>query len=497
MNKHEPLSAEWLRKYRRGELSQDERVRLEALRTQDPFVADALEGVEKLSSDEYATDVTTLRTQLAKRISRRAPLRTGWWPVAASLVVLAIASFLLYTYLATPAAERLSDAAVLEDSVEALAFRPGGDDRQNNSLPSSEKAVTSPLKTTQTRNEPPGVASDPDSGGEETFDAAPNPKDQQTSQEFASEGQQDSAEEDLVLLPVRRPPPDYLSGAPAIGQGRVVPASRTAPVAIDGKGPSQEMSSTSSNRGDELTNADQSSRRAPQPSSERGRRMTLGDQPPVAKESGPENPSPESAPSASPRKVATGQVVDEDTNEPLPGVNVLRLGSNAGTLTDLDGRFSLAIPEQADSLAFNAVGYTTKEVTIRAGDSSYVRLTPDVLALSEVVVVGYGESRHNNSENTFSGAQPIGGLRSFRRYLRDNQRHPADWSGKTVTVRVRFAVGVNGTLRNFSILRSGGEWLDQEAIRLIKDGPAWTAAERDGEKIAQTKTVKLKFKLQQ
>ena len=489
MNKHEPLSAEWLRKYRRGELSQDERVRLEALRTQDPFVADALEGVEKLSSDEYATDVTKLRTQLAKRISRRAPLRTGWWPVAASLVVLAIASFLLYTYLAIPAAERLSDAAVPEDSVEALAFRPGGDDRQNNSLPSSEKAVTSPLKTTQTRNEPPGVASDPDSGGEETFDAAPNPKDQQTSQEFASEGQQDAAEEDLVLLPARRPP---LTEAPA---KKVVSGSRTAPVAIIRKGPSQEMSSASSNRGDELANADQSLRRAPQPSSERGRRMTLGDQPPVAKESGPENLSPESTPLGLPTEVATGQVVDEETNEPLPGVNVLRLGSNAGTVTDLDGRFSLAIPEQADSLAFNAVGYTTKEVTIRAGDSSYVRLTPDVQALSEVVVVGYGESGHSNSENTFSGAQPIGGLRSFRRYLRDNQRYPADWSGKTVTVRVRFAVGANGTLRNFSVLRSGGEWFDQEAIRLIEDGPAWRAAERDGEKIAQTKSVRVKFKL--
>ena len=512
MSKHEPLSAAWLRKYRQGELSKDERVRLEALRTQDPFVADALEGIEKLSSDEYATDVPALRTQLAKRTGKRTrhltgsrltgsrltgSRLTGWWPVAASLVLLAIASFLLYTYLATPAAERLSNAAVLEDSAESLAFRSGEHDRQSNSLPWKEKAVLSPREATQAMTEPPVVASDPDSGEEETSDAVPYPIDEQTSQTFSTEAQQDSAEEGLLALPARRPQLDHLTGAPAIGEGEVVPGTRTAPVAIVRKGPSQEMSSTSSRGGNELVNADQSSQRAPRQSSERGRRTTLGDRPPVAQESDSANPSPESTPLGLPTKVATGQVVDEETNEPLPGVNVLRLGSNTGTVTDLDGRFSLVLSDEADSLAFNSIGYTTKEVTIRAGDSSYVRLTPDTQALSEVVVVGYGESRVSNLENSFSGARPIGGRRSFRRYLRDSQRHPADWSGKVVTVRVRFEVGADGTLRNFSILRSGGEWFDQEAVRLIEDGPAWTAAVRGGEKVALTRIVKVKFNLRQ
>ncbi len=506
MSKHEPLSAEWLRKYRQGELSRDERVRLEALRTQDPFVADALEGTEKLSSDEYATDVTALRTQLAKRIGKRARLLTGsrltgsrltgWWPVAASLMVLAIASILLYTYLATPAAEQLSDTTVLKDSAEALTFRSKEDDRQSNSLPSSEKAGLSPREVAQAMNEPPVVASDPDSGGEETSDGVPYPIDEQTSQDFATEAQQDSAEEKLITPPARHPQPNHSPEPPAKGEGKVIPTSRTAPVAIVRQGPSQEMSSTSSEGGDELVNPDQSSRRVPRQSSERGRRTTLGDRPPVAQESNPANPSPESTPLGLPTHVAVGQVVDNETNEPLPGVNVLRLGSNTGTVTDLDGRFSLVISEKADSLAFNSIGYTTQEVTIRAGDSSYVRLTPDLQSLSEVVVVGYGGSRPSNSENAFSGAQPMGGMRSFRRYLRDRQGYPADWSGKAVTVRVRFEVGADGTLRNFSILRSGGEWFDQEAIRLVESGPAWTAAVRDDEKVAQTRTVKIKFRSQ-
>ncbi|MGB3779777.1 MAG: hypothetical protein WA960_15555 [Tunicatimonas sp.] len=47
----------------------------------------------------------------------------------------------------------------------------------------------------------------------------------------------------------------------------------------------------------------------------------------------------------------------------------------------------------------------------------------------------------------------------------------------------------------FSILRSGDEWLDQEAIRLIEDGPACRAAVRNGEEVAQTKSVRVKFKL--
>ncbi len=407
--------------------------------------------------------------------------------------MLAIASILLYTYLATPAAEQLSDTVVLEDSTESLAFRPQGDDRQSNSRPAEEEAVSSPREAVQAKYEPLVVASDPNSGGEETSEANTYP-DKQASRDFAAEVQQDSAEEELLAPPARHPQPDHLTEAPAKGEGKVMPGSRYAPVATVRKGPSKEMSSASSTGGNELVNADQSSRRAPRQLSERGRRTTLGDQPPVAKESNSENPSPKSTPLVLPIKVATGQVVDEETNEPLPGVNVLRLGSNTGTVTDLDGRFSLAISDEIDSFAFNSIGYTTKEVTVLAGDSTYVRLTPDIQALSEVVVVGYGESRHSNSENSFNGAQPIGGLRAFRRYLRDSQRHPADWSGKAVTVRVRFEVGADGTLRHFSILRSGGEWFDQEAIRLIESGPAWATAVRDGEKVAQTRTVKIKFK---
>ncbi len=440
MSKHEPLSAEWLRKYRQGELSEDDRVRLEVLRTQDPFLADALAGIEKLSSDEYATDVSALRKRLAQRQSKRNRVGAPWWAVAASLVGLFIASFLLYTFLSPPAAEPTSDTPVADESTEALAFRPEApqDDQQRKMLPPKQQATSDTRASARSMNKVTEPVPDPASGGEESPEenakALTYAKEAQTSQDFAVGAQQKLVAEQLATSQDRR-----------------------------------------SNENESAAGMSDS-------------------QPPPTEVSSGRKPIPESTSEVLSVTVASGLVVDEETSAPLPGVNVLLQGSTTGTVTDVEGRFSLAIPADPGLLTFHAIGYSVKEMASSGGDTTYVSLTPDIQALSEVVVVGYGHSRQSSGENAFKGAQPVGGMRPFRRYLRDSLRYPTDWSGKTVTVQVRFEVGADGTLRDFSIPRSGGEWFDQEAIRIIKEGPVWTAAERGDERVAQTKSVRIKFK---
>ena len=91
------------------------------------------------------------------------------------------------------------------------------------------------------------------------------------------------------------------------------------------------------------------------------------------------------------RGLSIGQVrgrVTDGTGSPIPGVNVLVQGTTVGTVTNLDGQYQLALPQNAQSLMFSSVGYASQEVPIY-GAAINVTLEEDIQALSEVVVVGY------------------------------------------------------------------------------------------------------------
>ncbi len=84
-----------------------------------------------------------------------------------------------------------------------------------------------------------------------------------------------------------------------------------------------------------------------------------------------------------------GQVVNEKA-EPLPGVNVLIKGTSIGTATDVNGKYVLDIENENVVLIFSFIGYETQEVSVGNRSVLNVTMSPDVKALEEVVVVGYG-----------------------------------------------------------------------------------------------------------
>lgn len=87
--------------------------------------------------------------------------------------------------------------------------------------------------------------------------------------------------------------------------------------------------------------------------------------------------------------VVTGTVVDEN-NQPLPGVNVIERGTTNGTTTDSEGRFSLDVRDEESVLIFSFIGYTPQEIPVGTQAQFSIGLQPDIRALEEVVVVGYG-----------------------------------------------------------------------------------------------------------
>ncbi|MDN5199713.1 SusC/RagA family TonB-linked outer membrane protein [Fulvivirgaceae bacterium BMA10] len=94
-------------------------------------------------------------------------------------------------------------------------------------------------------------------------------------------------------------------------------------------------------------------------------------------------------------KKITGKVTDEN-GEALPGVNVLAKGTTIGTITDTDGNFVLNIPDEVTILVFSYVGYLGEEVDITGRTTVDLVLNPDISALSEVVVIGYGVQKKVN-----------------------------------------------------------------------------------------------------
>jgi TonB-linked SusC/RagA family outer membrane protein len=85
-----------------------------------------------------------------------------------------------------------------------------------------------------------------------------------------------------------------------------------------------------------------------------------------------------------------GTITDASTGDPLPGVTVMVKGTTVGTLSDMNGRFSVNVPDRNAVLSFSFVGFTTQELPAVIGKDMNVQMALEVTQISEVVVVGYG-----------------------------------------------------------------------------------------------------------
>ncbi len=107
-------------------------------------------------------------------------------------------------------------------------------------------------------------------------------------------------------------------------------------------------------------------------------------------------------PEAVPDRSITGRVTEAVSGEGLPGVNVLLKGTQLGTISDSDGRFSLTVPDEQAVLVFSFVGYVSQEVTVGSKTSMMISLKEDEKSLEEVVVVGYGTQKKVNVTGAIS-----------------------------------------------------------------------------------------------
>jgi TonB-linked SusC/RagA family outer membrane protein len=180
----------------------------------------------------------------------------------------------------------------------------------------------------------------------------------------------------------------------------------------------------------------------------------------------------------------SGRVISSSDGLGIPGVNILVKGTGTGTVTDVDGNYTIDVPNDEDVLVFSSIGYILQEVPVNGRAVIDVTLEEDLQSLDEVVVVGYGTQR---KVSTTSPVSQISGDDLVRRPINNVQQtlqglapgvtilDQGGYPGRaTATVRVRgiTTLGNNNPL----VLIDGVEQRlddinpnDIESISILKD----------------------------
>lgn len=170
------------------------------------------------------------------------------------------------------------------------------------------------------------------------------------------------------------------------------------------------------------------------------------------------NGNPVNQRAAQEKKHLTGIVTDEK-GEPIIGANVLEKGTTNGTVTDIDGKFSLEIDDKS-MLMVSYIGYNTKNVPVSGKSSLTIDLSEDTKALDEVVVVGYGTQKKVN----LTGSIATMNVDDIQQYPSSNLSNAL--SGRLAGVRFTQATGKPGASASVSI-RAAGTWNSTDPLYVI------------------------------
>ena len=192
-----------------------------------------------------------------------------------------------------------------------------------------------------------------------------------------------------------------------------------------------------------------------------------------------------------------GTVVSANDNQPIAGVNILISGTTRGIITDDSGAYILQLADSENQLEFASIGYQSQSIDVSDRGTFNVSMQPDVSQISEVVAIGYGGT-DNRTGQSDRFASPANGRVAFNSYLRNNLSYPDSAASNGITGRViiEFLVSPNGSIQNLQVVNSLGYGCDEEAIRLINEGPSWTPAIRNGSPIEERIRVAIRFRPQ-
>lgn len=193
-------------------------------------------------------------------------------------------------------------------------------------------------------------------------------------------------------------------------------------------------------------------------------------------------------------RTITGTVISGEDNSPLPGATVTIKGTQQGTTTDVEGKFSLSVPENG-IIVVSFVGFLTEEIAITNQTQVQAVLSPDISKLDEVVVVGYGVQKKSLVTGSIAKIESDDIQKSistrFEQAIQGKtsglvvaQNSGAPGSGIMIKIRGNSSDGKNSPLIIVDGVKTGGlEYLntsDIESVEVLKDAASSAIYGADG-----------------
>src|SRR5699024_3717855 len=147
------------------------------------------------------------------------------------------------------------------------------------------------------------------------------------------------------------------------------------------------------------------------------------------------------------QETITGSVVDAETKQTLPGVNILLKGTSTGASTDGDGNYEITVPSLQDTLVFTYIGYQQQEVPINGRTEINIQLTPEAIMGEEMVVVGYGTQQRQDVTGAVSSVSA------------------EDFEQRPIT---NTALGLTGLSPGLTVQYEGGQPGEESAVTRIR-----------------------------
>ncbi len=180
----------------------------------------------------------------------------------------------------------------------------------------------------------------------------------------------------------------------------------------------------------------------------------------------------------------TGVVVDENNN-PLPFANITEVKSRVGTYADAKGNFTMIAADSVISIETRSVGYSNANVLLRNNQQQTIVLKDEaVTAGNQTRDQLFERNRNRNSmmkeEVTEMESEPADGWDKYSTYVLNNLRTPGINEKRRVSetalqkeVELSFDVNPDGSIANVKVERSNCSSCNNEAIRVVKEGPKW------------------------
>jgi len=160
----------------------------------------------------------------------------------------------------------------------------------------------------------------------------------------------------------------------------------------------------------------------------------------------------------------TGVVTSSEDGSTVPGASVIVKGTTLGTITDMEGKFTLKIPKNSSAIIVSFVGMTSADVTITGSTNYAIKLKPESISVDEVVVTAFGIKRSEKSLG-YSTAKmdPNDGL------MKSNPDFLKTMQGKLAGVDIRASQGTPGAATRINI-RGNSSFYGTNQPLIVVDG---------------------------